>query len=67
MRVLLKGERYSSCFLYRIKEHIDDVVVVVFIGAYATYCVYLYRLPCFIGLYGVFKNRSAAIGIRLNL
>ncbi len=47
MRVLLKGEGYSSYFLYRIKEYIDNAVVDVFIGASVRYCVYLIGIVVF--------------------
>ncbi len=44
MRVLLKGERYSSCFLCRIKEHIADAVLGILIGASVIPVIYFVYL-----------------------
>ncbi len=46
MRVLLKSERYSSHFLCRIKEHIDDAVLGILIGASIRYILRLFNRDC---------------------
>ncbi len=47
MRVFLKGERYSSYFLCRIKAHIYDAFLGILFRASVIYCVYLIGIVVF--------------------